>query len=109
MAGPRFKSWRCGLCGEPVVEGQRMVVLRGLGYVHVDCFYEYLRDKYPDGVPRDIIALSDANEALAYAIVRLKQARRISSEEEEFLDSVRRRIEDLAGEVDERLSSKLGL
>jgi hypothetical protein len=109
LSGDKFKSWKCGLCGEPVIEGQRMVVLGKYGYVHVECFYEYLKEKYPNGVPRDIIALSDTNEALAYAIVRLKQAKRISSEEEEFIDSIRRRIEDLASEVDEKLSRKLSL
>ncbi len=86
-----------------------MVALRKYGYVHVECFYELLKKKYPNGIPRDILALSDANEALAYAIVRLKQAQRISDEESEFLVSVRNKIEDITGEVDDRLSDKLGL
>ncbi|MCE4606562.1 MAG: DUF2175 domain-containing protein [Desulfurococcales archaeon] len=109
MSSPKYKSWKCGLCGEPVIEGQRMVVLGKYGYVHVECFYEYLKKKYPHGIPRDILALSDANEALAYAIVRLKQAQRISDEESGFLLSTRNKIEDLAEEIDVKLSEKLGL
>ncbi len=110
MSEPRYKSWKCGICGEPVVEGQRMVVLAKLGYVHIDCFYEMLKEKYREGVPRDIIALSDANEALAYAIVRLKQARRITGGETvEVLEETRRRIEDLASKIDVELSRRLGL
>ncbi len=86
-----------------------MVVLNKYGYVHVECFYEYLKKKYPNGIPRDILALSDANEALAYAIIRLKQAQRISDEESEFLVSIRNKIEDITGEIDAKLSGKLGL
>jgi len=69
----RYKIWKCGLCGEQVIEGQRFLVIKNLGFAHLECVVGELVKKQ-QGISRDALALLEANEAITYAIVRLKTA-----------------------------------
>ena len=105
-----FKTWKCGLCGGPVIEGQRFVWLPGPGYVHIECLHKHVRTKYPEGIPARLWALLNVTEALSYAIVRIKQAQREAGEDEEaqnLLLRIRRAIEELETEVDKQIASHL--
>ncbi len=89
----KYKTWRCGLCGENVIEGQRFLFLRNLGFVHLECLIEKLSEK--NLLSRDVIALIDSNEVLTYSIIRLKQAEIMSSDSriKEILLSIRKELE----------------
>ena len=97
-----LKKWKCQICGQDLIEGQRFVYVPGKGYVHIECFYEEVSRK---GLDRDIVALMDANEVLTYAIVRLKEAARIAGSKEIVEEIVKARhvIESLAEELEKRL------
>ncbi len=69
----KYKVWKCGLCGEQVIEGQRFLVIKKIGFAHLECVIEELVKKNPN-ISRDALSLVDANEAITYAIVRLKTA-----------------------------------
>ncbi len=94
-------KWKCVICGQDVIEGQRFFYVPGKGYAHAECYYEKLLEgKEP--MMRDIIALMDANEVLSYAIVRLKEAARVasSSEVKDAITRTRREIEMLAEKLE---------
>ncbi|MCE4603363.1 MAG: DUF2175 domain-containing protein [Aeropyrum sp.] len=90
------KKWSCYICGGEVIEGQRFTFLPEKGAVHVECLNKEFMKVDPSP---EIIALLDANEALLYTIVRLKEAGRIAESEEakSLLDNARREVERLAG------------
>ncbi len=69
----KYKVWKCGLCGEQVIEGQRFLVIKNIGFAHLECVVEELVKKHPN-ISRDALSLIEANEAITYAIVRLKTA-----------------------------------
>ena len=96
-----LKKWKCVLCGQDVIEGQRFIYLPNKGYAHIECYYEKLKPK----LNPDIIALMDANEVLAYAIVRLKEAARLAGTPEvsEEITQARRKIEGLAARLEKKL------
>ncbi len=100
MAG---KRWVCALCGGDVVEGQRFTFLPGRGAVHVECLNEKL---YRAG--GDSAALAAANEALLYAIIRLKEAERAAGGgARSAIESARRGVERLAGELARVIADRL--
>jgi len=101
-----FKMWKCGICGGPVIEGQRFAWLPGKGYVHVECLHRHVRTRYPDGIPSQLWALLNVSEVLSYAIVRIKQAQREAGDERitGLLVRVRREIESLETDVDREIS-----
>ncbi|MCE4628321.1 MAG: DUF2175 domain-containing protein [Desulfurococcales archaeon] len=102
-----LKKWKCILCGQDVIEGQRFIYVPGKGYAHIECAYERAKDK----LSPDVVALMDANEVLAYAIVRLKEAARIAESEQVKSEIVgaRYKIEGMAAKLEELLSKLLGL
>jgi len=104
-----YKSWRCSVCGEPVVEGQRFLWLPGGRVVHLECVYGLLAERR-DEVPRRVAALLDAVEAVSYAIVRLKGAERLAAGtgEEDALREQRKRLESAAALLEKRLEEVLG-
>ncbi|MEM2204146.1 MAG: DUF2175 family protein [Sulfolobales archaeon] len=69
----KYKVWKCGLCGEQVIEGQRFLVIKNIGFAHLECVVEELVKRHQN-ISRDALSLIDANEAITYAIVRLKTA-----------------------------------
>lgn len=103
---PRLKKWKCIICGEDLIEGQRFGYVPGKGYAHLECFYEKISQHNLD---RDTVALMDANEVLLYSIVRLKEAARIakSGELKEEINSIRRRLEGLVEELERKLSQDI--
>ena len=68
------KSWTCGLCGGTIIEGQKFTFIGGIGAVHVECLNRRALSGAPESY-RDLIALLDANEALLYAIFKLRKPR----------------------------------
>ena len=103
-----LRKWRCVLCGDEVVEGQRFTVLRD-GFVHLECLYEKLVRE--GRVNPDIVALMDAIEALNYLIVRVKEAKRLAESEElrNLLDAVRVDAEKHAAQLSALLEKRAGL
>jgi hypothetical protein len=99
------RKWTCALCGGEVVEGQRFTFLPGRGAVHVECLAERLA-----GAGREAAALHAANEALLYAIVRLKEAARMAGEgrAREAIEEARREVERAAGRLAGLLAEALG-
>ena len=102
-----LKKWKCVLCGQDVIEGQRFIYIPGKGYAHIECTYERAREK----LSPDVVALMDANEVLSYAIVRLKEAARIAESEEVRgeITGARYKIEGLAAKLEELLTKLVGL
>jgi hypothetical protein len=102
-----FRKWRCVLCGEEVVEGQRFIYIPGRGYAHVECVAGLIAEK--GLLTGDVAALHAASEALSYAIVRLKEAARLASSGEavEAIVEARRRVEDIAAMVERVLADRL--
>lgn len=102
----RLKKWKCAICGEDLIEGQRFAYLPGRGYAHIECLYQRIAET---GLDRDTVALMDANEVLVYAIVRLKEAARIAASEKvsSEIASVRRSIEGLAERLEKLLAEKM--
>jgi|DewCreStandDraft_3_1066083.scaffolds.fasta_scaffold01881_4 hypothetical protein len=69
----RYKVWKCGICGEQVIEGQRFLVIKNIGFAHFECVVgDVIRRS--QNISRDLLSLLEANEAITYAIVRLKTA-----------------------------------
>ncbi len=103
-----LRKWKCVLCGEDVIEGQRFTVLRN-GFVHLECLYEKLVRE--DRVSPDIIALMDVLEALNYLIVRVKEAKRMAASEDlrDLLDAVRVDAEKHAAQLSALLEKRAGL
>ncbi len=95
---PRFQEWKCVICGAPVVEGQRFAWIPGKGYAHLECLLDRVREAFDGRIPGDVAALLEAEEAIAYAITRLKQARWLAVDRSivEEIDEERRRIEGVA-------------
>lgn len=69
----KYKVWKCGLCGEQVIEGQRFLVIKNIGFAHLECVVEELVKKR-QSISGEVLSLVEANEAITYAIVRLKTA-----------------------------------
>ncbi len=87
-----LRKWRCVLCGEDVIEGQRFTVLRN-GFAHLECLYEHIVAE--NKLSPDVLALMDAIEALNYLIVRLKEAKRLAHSPDviSIIDSIRVEVE----------------
>ncbi len=102
-----LQKWKCVLCGEDVIEGQRFFYIPGKGYAHAECVYERLSSKKYN---RDVIALMDANEVLAYAIVRLKEAGRMAHDKDvvEEITMARKKVEGLAARLEKLLIDIIG-
>ncbi len=97
----KYKSWKCGLCGDTVIEGQRFLVIKDIGFTHLECVVEKVSSR-GGGMDRDLVALIDVNEMLTYGIVRLKQA-----ELEAGSDDLRSRIASARKDL-EKHSALLG-
>ncbi len=103
-----LRKWKCVLCGDEVVEGQRFTVLRD-GFVHLECLYaEIAKRGRLDG---DVAALMDVVEALNYLIVRVKEALRMASDEKvrNVIDAVRVDAEKHAAQLSSLLEKRVGL
>jgi hypothetical protein len=101
------RKWRCYICGDEVVEGQRFTVT-SKGFVHLECLYEKIAEK---GLSRDVIAYMDALEVLNYAITRLKEAEVLSStpEARAALEATRRSLEAEAARLTKKLVEASGV
>ncbi len=107
MAG-KFKKWECFLCGDIVVEGQRFAWIPEKGFAHMECFHEWLSNKFDGRIPAELEALLDFDEAVAYAIVRSKQAEAIAGEEVRGkIEEARHKLEGLSALAGRLLSDKL--
>lgn len=95
-----MRRWVCIFCQGEVVEGQRFTFLPGRGAVHVECLESRIISKRGDP---DTVAILEANEALLYALVRLKQAERIARDARSEVEALRREVEGLAGKLARRL------
>jgi hypothetical protein len=106
----KYKVWKCALCGEPLIEGQRFVFIPSKGYAHLECFFELLKEKHGDRLNLGVVALLVANEVLLYTIVRLKEAYRLADDENvrNLLLDVRKSIEGLAEKLELKLYEMLG-
>ena len=100
-----FKTWKCSVCGEQIIEGQRFFVLPRVGLVHAECVWGLLAGR--EVVDPDLLALLDASEAVSYAIVRLKQAERAAGASSALLASARKRLESIAAELERELARRL--
>ena len=103
-----LRKWRCVICGDEVIEGQRFTVLRD-GFVHLECLYSKIVEK--GGVDADTVALMDIVEALNYLIVRVKEALRMARDEKlrDMLNAVRVDVEKHAAQLSALLEKKAGL
>lgn len=106
---PRYKVWRCGICGENVVEGQRFLVIKDVGFAHLECVVDEASKK--GQVSREVLSLLEANEAITYAIVRLKTAEAEASEERfrALIASARKDLEKHSAFLGNELGKALGL
>lgn len=97
-------KWKCGLCGEEIVEGQRFTFLGGLGAVHHECLAATVSG---GNLSRDMVALLDANEVLLYAIIRFKEAEKIAEtgEVKSIIAEARRDVEKLAGKISNAITA----
>lgn len=55
------------------MEGQRFLVIKNIGFAHLECVVEELLKRH-QSISSDALSLIEANEAITYAIVRLKTA-----------------------------------
>lgn len=103
----KYKTWKCGICNEPVIEGQRFLFLRKYGFVHLECVIEKISEK--SMLNRDLVGLIDANEVLAYTIIRLKQSESMSSDEKirELIVSTRKELEKRSAALSSELEKFL--
>lgn len=76
MSG-KYKKWTCFLCGDTVIEGQRFAWIPEKGYAHIECLHEELAKRFNGRIPAEVEALLDFDEAMAYSIVRSKQAEKL--------------------------------
>ncbi len=97
-------KWKCTLCGEEIVEGQRFTFLSGIGAAHNECLMSTILSK---NLNRDMVALLDANEVLLYAIVRFKEAEKTAEtiEVKSVLAEIRKDIEKLAGKISNAITT----
>jgi len=101
------RKWQCALCGGDVVEGQRFTFLPGKGAVHVECLNAYVLKAASDKMKA--AALLDANEALLYAIIRLKEAEKLlEGEAREAVEEARKAVEKSAGKLAGLLAKEAG-
>ncbi len=102
-----FQTWKCIVCGEPVIEGQRFLWVPNKGYAHLECVKGLIAEKSVSLDP-DTVALLDASEAVSYAIVRVKAAARLASGNvAEELVSSRKKLEGIAARLEMMLYEKL--
>ncbi|AEM38589.1 protein of unknown function DUF2175 [Pyrolobus fumarii 1A] len=103
-----LRKWRCVICGDEIIEGQRFTVLRD-GFVHLECLFEKLVKE--GRLSQDIAALMDAVEVLNYLIVRIKEAKRLASSREviDMLEAVRIDAEKHAAQISSLLERMAGL
>ena len=103
-----LRKWRCVLCGDEVVEGQRFTVLRD-GFVHLECLYAEIASR--GRLDPDTLALMDIVEALNYLIVRVKEALRLARDQRirDMLDAVRVDAEKHAAQLSALLEKRAGL
>lgn len=101
------RKWRCYICGDEVVEGQRFTVT-SKGFVHLECLYSKIAEK---GLSNDAVAYMDALEVLNYAITRFKEAELVASSAEvkAALQETRRLLEAEAAKVTKRLVEATGV
>lgn len=101
------RKWRCYICGDEVVEGQRFTVT-SKGFVHLECLYSKIAEK---GLSNDVVAYMDALEVLNYAITRFKEAELVASSAEvkAALQETRRLLEAEAAKVTKRLVEATGV
>jgi hypothetical protein len=104
----KYKTWKCGLCGETVIEGQRFLFIRDIGFAHFECVVEKLTRNL-ENVNRDLTALLDANEVITYSIIRLKDAEAKASDQEikNLLIGVRKELEKYSAQLSSGLSKYL--
>ena len=91
-----IKKWRCSICGEEIIEGQRFAQL-GDAYVHLECVRRITASKLK-AIPRDLEAIMDTLEATLYALVRTKEALSYASKSDvrEILEKHLSMLEDQA-------------
>ena len=54
----KYKSWKCGICGDTVIEGQRFLVVKDIGFTHLEYMLEKLFEKNKN-IDRNLLALID--------------------------------------------------
>ncbi len=102
-----FQRWRCIVCGEEVVEGQRFLWVPRRGFAHLECVLGLAADRGVSLDP-DTLALLLASEAVSYAIVRLKDAERLAGEASGLLVvEQRKRLEGAAAALEKALVERL--
>ena len=101
------RKWKCYICGDEVVEGQRFTVT-SKGFVHLECLYRRIAEK---GLDNDTVAYMDALEVLNYAITRFKEAELVAtgSEARAALQETRRILEAEAAKITKRLVEAAGV
>ena len=99
-----FQQWKCIVCGEPVVEGQRFLWVPRRGFVHLECVLGLLGEK--GSLDAETLALLLASEAVSYAIVRFKDAERLVGEHSVLVEN-RKKLEGVAAAVEKALAEKL--
>jgi len=99
----KYKTWKCGICGETIIEGQRFIFLREIGFAHLECVLERLTEK--NSVNRDLLSLIDANELITYSIIRLKESETLAADKDikEKIISVRKSLEKYSVELSDLL------
>ncbi|MET1128562.1 MAG: DUF2175 family protein [Thermoproteota archaeon] len=105
--GSGFRKWKCILCGDDVIEGQRFVFVPRRGFAHLECVSS--RVAASGVLDAEVAALLDAVEAVSYAIVRLKTAERAVPEGSvsREVGEVRKKIEGLAARLEALLVEEL--
>ncbi len=100
--------WSCYYCGDDVIEGQRFGYLPGKGFLHMECLYEAISKKFPDGIPKEVLAALELEELAGYTIIRVKQLEAmLSGEEKEGFTRIRKRFEGISAESGKILHSLL--
>ncbi len=93
----KYKKWSCFLCGDTVIEGQRFAWIPEKGYAHIECLHEELARRFEGRIPARVEALLDFDEAMAYAIVRTKQAEKLlEGELRDKVEEARHKLEGLS-------------
>lgn len=103
-----FKRWKCVLCGDDVIEGQRFVFIPRRGFAHFECVSSKAASSAAFNA--EAAALLDAVEAISYAIVRLKTAQKTApkgSRASEEIGEAGRKIEGLAARLEAVLVEEL--
>lgn len=106
-SGPAFKRWKCILCGDDVIEGQRFIFVPRKGFAHLECVIS--RAAAAGAIDRDIAALLDSVEAVSYAIVRLKGSQRAVNDGKLYdeIDQARKKVEGIAARLEAILAEEL--